>query len=247
MDVFFHFPEDLDENKNIISSIKDILMFLKKNPDCNLFYSADNINEFKNSNEETEVYLTDEIKILRQFFHSSRVKKISHTTSSTIYNRWNLKLFKVSPCDETLSNIATKKYLDADYNCILINLESGIDFCRSKILIFRDCIHLDYPDHFVKIDFVTNYVEFQEWFKTNHVKTFSLRDESKFQKMSSIKIKGATAYFEKSQNRYWHLDTLHNNIEYEVYNSLGIHIATADENGTLNLQGKVNGRTITIS
>lgn len=245
MNVFLYFPDIFDEDKKVLNSFKEILLLSKKKG-FNIYYSEQNLIDFKRLNDGMNIYLTGEINVLRQFLHNSRARNINHNPKSTIYNRWNLKKFEVFPCDEILSNIAEGKYLDSNYKCILVNLEDAIETCRNNILIFRDCIHLDYPDFFVKIDFVTNFVEFCEWLKTKHIKVFSLRDETRFQKKSSIIVKGATVFFEDREKRYWHLDTLHDYIEYEVYDSHGIHIATADEEGNLDANGKVKGRSINL-
>ncbi len=247
MNVYFHFPEIIDEDKKVINSFIDILMFTKKNPDFKIYYSEPNLNRYKEINEELEVYLTSEIRIIRQFLNSQKALKIAITSTATIYNRWNLTNYKVSNCEESLITIAEKLYLDSNYNYILLNLENGIETCRNKILVFRDCKHLDYPDYFVKIDYLTNSVEFTEWLKTGHIKEFSLKNENKFQKKPSINVKGATVFYELENKRYWHLDTLHHYIEYEVYDSTGLHIATANEKGEINIDGKKKGRGITIS
>ena len=136
-------------------------------------------------------------------------------------------------------------YRNLDFKYLLINLENSIECCRNKLLIFRDCKHLDYPDHFIKVDFVTNFIEFNEWIKTNHVKTFSIRDAKRFQKRSEIIVKGATVYYEVSSKRYWHLDTFHDYIEYEVYNEQGVHIGISDENGNFKEEAKA-GRKINL-
>jgi len=247
MNVYFHFPEIIDENKKVINSFIEILMFTKKNSDFKIYYSESNLNRYKKINEELEVYLTSEIGIIRQFLNSQRALKLGITSTATIYNRWNLTNYQVSNCEESLIAIAEKLYLEPSYNYILLNLENGIETCRNRILVFRDCKHLDYPDYFVKIDYLTNSVEFKEWLKTGHIKEFSLKDENKFQKKPSINVKGATVFYELESKRYWHLDTLHNYIEYEVYDSTGSHIATANEKGEINIAGKKKGREITIS
>ena len=46
-------------------------------------------------------------------------------------------------------------------------------------------------------------------------------------------MKGASIYLDKSTKNYWHRDTLHSYIEYEIYDKNGKHIGTADENGNI--------------
>lgn len=248
MDLYFHFPEAFDEERKIINSFKEIVMSAKKNSEYKIYYSESNLNDYKNLNQESGIYLTDDIKVIRQFLSSQKAFKVEKKiNNSTIYNKWNLTKFEVQSCEDSIALISERLYSDSNYKYILLNLENGIETCRNKILVFRDCKHLDYPDYFVKIDYVINHTELIEWLKTNHVKDFSLKDESKFQKKPSINVKGATAYLEIATRRYWHLDTFHKYIEYEVYDSDGIHIATANENGEINVEGKENGRKITIS
>lgn len=247
MNLYFHFPEILDEDKKVINYFTEILITVKKHSDCNIYYSEDNLKKYKEINEELEVYLTSEIKIIRQFLNSQKVLKMKTVSTPTIYNRWNLDKYEVNSCEESLIIIAENLYKDPKYNYILLNLENGIETCRNKILVFRDCKYLDFPDHFVKIDYVVNNIEFEEWLKTSSIKEFSLKNEDKFQKKPSINVKGATVYYELENKRYWHLDTFHEYVEYEVYDSDGIHIATANEKGEIDIKGKKKGREITIS
>ena len=246
MNVYFHFPEAFDEEKIIINSFMNIVMFAKKHSDFKIYYSESNLNEFKKVNEEAEIYLTSDIKVIRQFLSSQKAFKIDIANTQTIYTRWHLTKYKVTCCEETLIAISEKLYLNSDYNYILLNLENGIESCRNKILVFRDSKYLNYPDYFLKIDYVINDIEFTEWVKTNSIKGFSLKNEHKFQKKPSITVKGATVYYEIENDRYWHLDTFHQYIEYEVYNSDGIHIGTANEKGEINIEGRKSGRMITL-
>lgn len=247
MNLYFHFPEILDEDKKVINYFTEILITIKKHSHFNIYYSEDNLKKYKEINEDLNIYLTSEIKIIRQFLSSQKVLKMNTVSTPIIYNRWNLKKYEVNICEESLIIIAENLYRDATYNYMLLNLENGIETCRNKILVFRDSKHLDYPDYFVKIDYVTNSVEFTEWLKTGHIKEFSLKNENRFQKKSSINVKGATVFYELETKRYWHLDTFHQYIEYEVYDSTGLHIATANEKGEINIGGKKKGRGITVS
>ncbi|HAY3539485.1 TPA: hypothetical protein JRX35_001896 [Elizabethkingia anophelis] len=246
MNVYFHFPEAFDEDKKIINSFTEILMLTKKHSDFKIYYSESNLNIYKELNADAEIYLTEEIKIIRQFLSSQRAVKMDISNVQTSYIRWHLTNYKAYNCEEALISIAEKLYLNSNYNYILLNLQDGIESCRNKILVFRDSMHLNYPDYFVKIDYVINDVEFAEWLKTSSVKEFSLKDENKFQKRPEITVKGATVYYEIKNDRYWHLDTFHDYIEYEVYNSDGIHIGTANDKGEISIEGKKKGRTITL-
>lgn len=245
MNLYFHFPEKFDEDKLVITSFKNILTHPQKS-DFNLFYSEDNLINFKKYNEETEVYLLDEIKIIRQFLISSKSIKVNKLNNETNYIQWNFDKYETFPCIDSLTNIAKEIYQDDSYKYIFINLDYAISTCRNKILVFRDCKHYTYPDFFVKIDFVVNDIEFNEWIKTKHVKEFSLKDELLFQKKPSIIVKGATVYYEIANDRYWHIDTFHEYLEYEIYNSNGIHIATANEKGNINFEGAEKGRYIKL-
>lgn len=249
MDLYFHFPCVFDDDRKIINSFQNILRYVKSYPDYKIYYSDSNIRNYKNLNDESGTYLTDDIKIIRQFLSSRRAFKIEEEVrvSEINYYQWNLENFEVKVCENALILISTKLYVDLHYKYILLNLENGIDSCRNKILVFRDCKHLDYPDNFIKIDFVINYIELVEWLKTNHITEFSLKDENRFQKKPSIRVQGVTVYLEIHENRYWHLDNFHNYVEYEVYDSNGNHYATANESGELDLRGRISGRSITIS
>lgn len=246
MNAYFHFPETFDEDKKIIKFFTEIVMLTKKYSDFKIYYSESNLNDFKKLNEEAEVYLTSDIKIIRQFLGSQRAVKMDITNVQTSYIRWHFTNYKVNCCEEVLIAIAEKLYLNSNYNYVLLNLENSIESCRNKILVFRDSMHLNFPDYFVKIDYVINDIEFAEWVKTSSVKEFSLKDQNRFQKRPSIIVKGATVYYEIENDRYWHLDTFHQYIEYEVYDNEGIHIGTANEKGEINVEGKKKERTITL-
>ncbi|HBW80734.1 MAG TPA: hypothetical protein DEF78_11645, partial [Sphingobacterium sp.] len=193
-----------------------------------------------------DIYLVNEVKIIRQFLSSSRAIPVKKTDPKIQYLQWSLTDFKANYCGELLSNIAENKYSNNNYHFILINLSESITPCRGKILVFRDSYQNDFPDYFVKIDYLENEIEFDEWLKTNNTKGFNLRNNPAFQKMSSIAVKGAIVYLELKTQRYWHLDTFHDYKEYEVYDSTGKHLATADENGKLNFDGIVLDRFINI-
>lgn len=244
MDLYFQFPQILDENKNVLNTFKDILTLIKNKSDISLYYSEKNLNDFKSVNEETEVYLTDEIKIIRQFLFSSRANKVETNNDGVSYLQWNLDLFTTLPCEAVVTKIAKLLYKEPTYLYSLINLEFAIQTCRNQILVFRDSKHLNLPDYFVKIDFVNNINGLKDTLKLKNIIVFSLENNNQFQKVSSIYVKGAICYFEKNENRYWHLDTFHNYVEYEVYDNNGKHIATADESGNLNFDNKKEGRKI---
>lgn len=244
MNIFLQFPVEFDEDKKIISSFVDI-MKLSNELKFNIFYSAENLKNLNEVNAEAEIYLTSDLAILRQFIFSSRATNINFIPNEIQYIKWNLDKFSTEYADNLLAHLATKLYGNTNFEYLLVNLEYSIESCRNKLLIFRDCKHLDYPDHFIKIDFVTNFIEFKEWVKTNHITKFSIRDEKFFQKRPEIIVKGAIVYYEIQSKRYWHLDTFHEYIEYEVYNDQGIHIGTSDENGIFKENAKT-GRKIEI-
>ena len=244
MNVFLQFPIDFDENKIIISSLIKILKFSNKEG-YNIFYSAEDIKKLIDLNEEAEIYLTSDLKILRNTLYSYRANNINFSPNEIIFLKWNLDAFSTEYSNDLSAYLASKLYEDPDFKYLLVNIENSIESCRNKLLIFRDCKYLDYPDYFIKIDFVTNFIEFKEWIQTYHIKNFSLRNSAIFQKRPEVIVKGATVYYEIATKRYWHLDTFHNYIEYEVYDDRGFHLGTADENGNFTANAK-SGRNINI-
>jgi len=246
MNLFFQFPDIFDEYKAVLNAFKDIVNFTKDNSEITFYYSDINLANFKANNEEIGFYLTDEIKIIRQFLFSSRAKKSVILNNQVIYIQWNLDRFQTYTCENNISFIAEKLYNDSDYPYILVNFEAAVETCRNKILVFRDLKHLNYPDYFVKIDFVRNFEELKSSFEAYDVRVFSLDDKNRFERKPSILVKGAIAYFEKAESRYWHKDTFHDYLEYEVYNSDGFHIGTANEKGEINFGKKVADRKIVL-
>lgn len=244
MNLFLQFPAIFDENQSIVKSLAAIQAKIKSNKTLELYYSKENLDEFIRYNQETETYLTSDIKLLRHYISSSNSYQISINTNEITYFQWNIDKYECQQCNSTLQKIAEEVYNNNQYKCVLINFNNTINACRNKILLFRDAKHLDFPDYFLKIDYVINEIELFEWLKTNHIQDFSLRNEQQFQKRPEIIVKGATVYYEEAEDRYWHLDTFHNYVEYEVYDGNGIHIGTADENGVLNTSKRKSGRKL---
>ncbi|WP_428069834.1 hypothetical protein [Chryseobacterium gambrini] len=234
MNIFIQLPEKFDEEKTILSDFISVCTKAKKEGFI-LHYSKPNVESFQNDNEECKVYLQSDIAIFRQLL--SRAKE-SAFISKPLYIQWNLDEFKTFPCSESLQNIAHNLYNDTAYSYKFVNFGNSIKTCRDKILVFRDDKkEKEYTDYFLHIDFISDADEFDLWLKT-YSKAFNLFDKSRFQKRSELRMKGATVYLEYATEYYWHKDTFHHYIEYEIYDNGGKHIGTADENGKIDFAKK---------
>jgi hypothetical protein len=229
MNIFIQFPENFDDEKTILNDFVSVSTKAKKES-FTLHYSKSNVGSFQNDNEECKVYLQNDIAVFRQLL--SRAKETVFISQPT-YIQWNLDDFKFLLCSESLQNLAHNLYRDKDYPYKFINFGNAIKTCRDKILVFRDDKkEKKYTDYFLHIDFISDAYEFDLWLKTYN-RPFNLFDKSRFQKRSELRVKGATVYLEYATEYYWHKDTFHDYIEYEIYDNVGKHIGTADENGKI--------------
>ena len=150
----------------------------------------------------------------------------------------------------------TRKHLT---NCIYIY--NGNNVCnqsiaeaceRDKIILsFRDSINLLKPSLII-IKNNTENIVLDNLFEKGHysnilhrrgvIHQFSLKDATRFQKDKKI-IQGQNVYKEISTGYYWYLDNLHKN-HYEVFDRNGQHIGTANTDGVIDPNKKVNGRTL---
>lgn len=246
MNIYLQFPEnEIDKHKEIFSTFCEIVKICHEKK-FKIHYSSSNIASFLQNNEEFDIYLTGEANIVRHLLspNYNKTELINFKNSGTYYYLVNFNDSNISYMNNILSQLSEKIYSNKNYDYILVNLDISEDKYKNQLITFRECEHLPYPDFFTKINFVKNKIDFLEWLKTLTY-SFSLRDESKFRKCSGNIVKGATVYNEISNNRYWHLDTLHDYVEYEIYDSQGNHIGTADENGIFK-RNPVSGRKITI-
>lgn len=241
MNVYLQFPNKFDESKSILTSFIQLCKESKSNKKIKLFYSQNEVLDFIGNNEDSETYLIDEVKIFRQFMMSARTydifEKLNDPTIS--YIQWNFDCFSCQPCNGTLSYLCEKLYNDCSYSYAFVNFEQAIIKCRTEILVFKDAKHIsDLPHQFLSISDVTNFAEFNYWYQTNHITEFSLRHVDRFRKRSDLIMKGAVVYYEFDKDRYWHKDTFHHYIEYEVYDGNGDHLATANELGKIDFNKK---------
>jgi hypothetical protein len=243
MNVYIQFPDKFDESKSILTSFIQLCKASKDNKKINLFYSKNEVKDFIGNNEDSETYLIDEVKTFRQFMMSARTYDVfDKLNDSTIsYIQWNFDNFSCLPCNSTLSALAERLYENSNYLYAFVNFEEAIKKCRTEILVFKDAKHISVlPNHFLNISDVTNFSEFDYWYQTNHITEFSLRHTDRFRKRSDLIMKGAVVYHEFDEDRYWHKDTFHHYIEYEVYDGNGDHLATANELGKIDFTKKDN-------
>ncbi len=99
-----------------------------------------------------------------------------------------------------------------------------------------------------KFDIFFDEENIQSWLPINSI-IFSLLDKNRFSK-TNHKYKGATIYKEIATDYYWYLDTFHDYVEYEVFNSNGKCIGVANSEGKIDSSDKtmkkVGNRTIPL-
>lgn len=249
LNLFLFFPETdnqilNDNSKQIVLDFFKISNKIKKESEIKLFYDAENVASFFNQNKISQFYLDKEVNKVR--IKLSKNNTIDIQTKNLIdkscyYFQWNFDNSKVEYCFEILKEITERKTQFHLENYILINFNNSIEYCRERILVFKDAKHINnLPTNFIHIDFVSDFLEFEIWLKTNHIKDFSLLDKNKFRKTSLIR-QGKPVFESIETGCFWYLDNFHKD-EYEVFDSNKSHIGVADLNGKLDITEAKSGR-----
>lgn len=250
LNIFLFFPETdnqilNDDSKRIILDFFEISNKIKNVVNIKLFYDAENVVKFISQNKISEFYLDKEVNQLRIKLSKNSAIDIQAKNSidnSSYYFQWNFDNFKVDYCFEILKEIAERKIQFDSEQYILINFNNSIEHCRERLLIFKDAKQVQsFPIDFIHIDFVSDFLEFEIWLKTNHIKDFSLLDKNKFKRTSLVQ-QGKPVFEAKETGFFWYLDNLHKD-EYEVFDKNRNHIGVADLNGNLNTTKAIVGRT----
>lgn len=163
------------------------------------------------------------------------------------YVLWNYDKspYVVDPPHKILIEMTERKYQYPQEVSVLLDSCESMDACREVLLTFKDAKHKEEcPTSFVKIPLVFSQAELELWLKTNHIKTFSLFDKSRFQRTGRT-YHAKPIFQEIETHNYWYLDNFHKN-EYEVFNPNCEHIGTATLEGKMNPDSQVDGRTITL-
>lgn len=250
--IYLFFPETEaqilnDTTSTIIDTFYKISNKVKEKSDIRFYYDEENIQSFIELNKLAEIYLEKDANQLRfklSKINSTNIKSNLYNLidNESLYLQWNLDAFEANYCSNILKDIYERKTRNRE-NHILINFNNSIKFCRERLLLFKDSRkEKNLPKEFVHVDFVSDFEDFEVWLKTSHISEFTLLNKSIFKRTSS-KVKGAMVYEDLNTGYYWHLDTLHSYIEYEVYNNQKEHIGTANEKGELNKDNKVEGRS----
>jgi hypothetical protein len=250
LNIFLFFPENEvqilnDDTKRIIHDFFGISKKIKGQKDIRLFYDAQNVINFIELNKLTEIYLdsdTNQLRIKLNKLSAIDITNQRNIDDSCCYFQWNLNYCKVEYCFEILKEILEQKVRFSSDQYILINFNNSIEHCRERILIFKDAKHINnLPVNFVHIDFVSDFLEFEIWLKTNHVLEFSLLDKNKFRRTSLVQ-QGKPVFVSLNTGYFWYLDNFHKD-EYEVFDTNKNHIGVSDLKGNLDLQKAITGRT----
>jgi hypothetical protein len=249
LNVFLFFPETanqiLDEtSKDILSNFNKLLNRLKIETRVKLFYDSNNINSFIGLNDVIQIYLDKDIQLLRIKLSKNNAVNTLETNiieNDCSYFKWNLDTFNVENIFNILREITERKIQFNEEKYILINFNNSIEHCRERILVFKDAKHLiEFPVNFIHIDFVSDFLEFEIWLKTNHIKEFSVLNKNKFKRTSFVQ-QGKPVFESIENGFFWYIDNFHKD-EYEVFDSNRNHIGVADLMGELNTSKAIKGR-----
>ncbi len=250
LNVFLFFPETANQileetSKDILSNFNDLLKRLKTETNVKLFYDPNNIRSFIGLNDVLQIYLEKDINLLRIKLSKNNVVNTIETNivdNNCSYFKWNMNTFNVENVFNILREITERKIHFNEDKYILINFNNSIEHCRERILVFKDAKHIiEFPVNFIHIDFVSDFLEFEIWLKTNHIKEFSVLDKNKFKRTSFVQ-QGKPVFESIENGFFWYIDNFHKN-EYEVFDSNRNHIGVADLLGIIDETKAVNGRT----
>lgn len=249
LNVFLFFPETEnqilnDDLKQIINDFFYISNIVKSKNNINFFYDSNNLSTFKLLNGLTEIYLDKDINKLRLKLNKNGAKDIltnKFIDNTCHYFQWNFDNLKAEYCFDIIKDITERKIQFKSEQYILINFNNSIEYCRERILVFKDAKHINnFPSNFIHIDFVSDFLEFEIWLKTNHIESFSLLDKNKFKRTSFIQ-QGKPVFESLDTGNFWYIDNFHKD-EYEVFDSNRLHIGVANLNGIIDSNKAIPGR-----
>ena len=260
VNVYVLFPENEDQIYNTIVTkakfdtfIKDSVSLFKSitKSGVKLHYDSENMDHYfaTCSIWDGAKYIDNGRDMIRYFL---TLKSIDINTrplkdGACKYILWNYDKSPnvVDPPHKILIEMTERKYQYPQEESVLLDSCESMEACREVLLTFKDAKHKkECPASFVKIPHVFSQAELELWLKTNHIKSFSLFDKSRFQRTGRT-YHAKPIYQEVGTGYYWYLDNLHKD-EYEVYNSNRDHIGTATFEGEMNPDSRVDGRTITL-
>lgn len=260
VNVYVLFPENDDQIYSTIETqvkfdtfIKDSVGLFKSitKSGVKLYYDSENMNHYfaTCSIWDGAKYIDKGSKLIRHFL---TLKSIDVNTRplkdrSCKYVLWNYDKSPnvVDPPHKILIEMTERKYQYSLEDSVLLDSCNSLEACRGVLLTFKDAKHKEEcPASFVRIPHVLSQAELELWLKTNHVKSFSLFDKSRFQRTGRT-YHAKPIFQEIGTGYYWYLDNLHRD-EYEVFNPNCDHIGTATLEGEMNPDSRENGRTITL-
>ncbi|MDX2283338.1 MAG: hypothetical protein NW241_04215 [Bacteroidia bacterium] len=242
-DDLLNFAGSLDQHMDEI-----VRVVLAAKPDATLYIDPDSISVCTSKIEALGVYFEDKIQQLRMAV--GRTARDIQTaplrlTDGTNYFIWHLDRFAVNYAPPILAEAAERMQQYASEQYVLMLFAQALPRGRAFIPIFKDALHKpELPGTFTHLPFVTDAEELALWLATHHVKSFSLRDTTRFEKTSHVK-QGKAVYQERETSYFWHLDNLHKD-HYEVYDSRGSHLGEANLQGELNRSKAKPGRQIEL-
>lgn len=261
VNVYILFPEHEEQIFSVIEThgkfdtyIKEAVCFFKTitKSGVKLYYDSENIAYYFDT---CSFFMDDsnDINIGRDMFRRFLSKASINVNTRLLkdgackYVLWNYDKSPnvVDPPHKILIEMTERKYQYPLEESVLLDSHNSLESCREVLLTFKDAKHKDEcPAPFVRIPHVLSQEELELWLKTNHIKSFSLFDKTRFQRTG--RVYHAKPVFQEIATRdYWYLDNLHRD-EYEVFNSSRNHIGTATLEGQMNPNSSVKGRVLMI-
>jgi len=234
--------EIVTDYQNFQSSFKFLVQEVQKT-ELELTYQPENIKIFcakiENCIEpEHTKNRTKRNSIENQFRYILNKRCTEHNEkfdSQYIYFQWLYSdNFKILQTSSYLSKVAERCYDFRKESNIVLNIQKAIPTDRSNIVIFRDDYKDISPNEFIHLEYITDVGDFELWWHTNHIKTFSLKDTKRFKTTKYKRIK-QRIYQEVETFYFWYFDFYHkdNRIHYEVFDKEGNGIGEANEIGKI--------------
>lgn len=260
VNVYILFPENEDQIYSIIETQMKFDTFIKEsvsvfksitNNGVKLYYDSENMNKYF-----TTCSIWDGAKNIDKgcnlIRHFLTLKSIDVNTrplkdGTFKYVLWNYDKspYVVDSPHKILIEMTERKYQYPQEVSVLFDSHESIDACREVLLTFKDAKYKEEcPASFVKIPLVFSKAELELWLNTNHIKSFSLFDKSRFQRTGKT-YHAKPIFQEINTHNYWYLDNFHKD-EYEVFNPNCEHIGTATLEGIMTPESQIDGRVIML-
>ena len=255
---YFIFPEtdvdilmlgdDPNVYKELISEVASVKRQLKNHKDFELCYDSENVDCFWEKAESLlgGNYLYDCKKQLRKLFgnHSTNVKVTSMCNPECIYAGWDISCTEIQ-VNRIISEVSEATLNEKLGKTVLVDMTNAYSTSRDAVHVIKDAVHIEGLPVMIVTPTVCSVADFAEWYASISNTEFTLKDKRKFEK-TNFRWNKEAIYKCLKTGYFWYFDYFHreNKWHFEVFDTTGIHLGEANENGVLKKETADKNKTI---